>query len=376
MDNNNIRRNERNKNSAKGDSDSSCNRKEYVRKERKKTTKCEVRVRETHDETLDLRNSRPKTVKSSRISPGKSPGPPTFKREGALSKPIHYNRKFDVATNIIAERIVTQQLKLLQSKKSTATKQIPTASYVAVRINKLVAQRILDVNGTLPAKLQASAPKNEVKKKVTKVIMETSTLIGYSTSGKMSEYGSNSRCGSPLTPRKPSTSWGSDASIETNSGEGVFQLENASGERSLPRFLSSIDQIPRMTNVSIQVDLRREFCHSDTTQTDILTPMISIITRDTPECITENKKIQTDMRKQSDIQNSPIYRSEYTNTVSQYSSCDQPCQMFEYLSRSDMLCLDWINKNLFEVKMNLNNIVIDERIRELSEFGTRSTSIC
>lgn len=46
---------------------------------------------------------------------------------------------------------------------------------------------------------------------------------------------------------------------------------------------------------------------------------------------------------------------------------EQGTQMCEHITPSELFCIEWIHKNLFEVKMNPNTLVVDDKISNLSD---------
>jgi hypothetical protein len=46
---------------------------------------------------------------------------------------------------------------------------------------------------------------------------------------------------------------------------------------------------------------------------------------------------------------------------------EQATQMYEHITQSELFCIEWIHKNLFEVKLNPNTLVVDDKLRDLSE---------
>lgn len=46
---------------------------------------------------------------------------------------------------------------------------------------------------------------------------------------------------------------------------------------------------------------------------------------------------------------------------------EQATQMYEHITQSELWCIEWIHKNLFEVKLNPNTLVVDDKIRDASE---------
>lgn len=47
---------------------------------------------------------------------------------------------------------------------------------------------------------------------------------------------------------------------------------------------------------------------------------------------------------------------------------DKSTQMYEYLTESELYCVEWINRNLFEVFLNPYHLIPDERIKTASEM--------
>lgn len=46
---------------------------------------------------------------------------------------------------------------------------------------------------------------------------------------------------------------------------------------------------------------------------------------------------------------------------------NQATQMYEHITQSELYCIEWIHKNLFEVKLNPNTLVVGDRIKDVSE---------
>ncbi|EFA04480.1 hypothetical protein TcasGA2_TC014784 [Tribolium castaneum] len=46
---------------------------------------------------------------------------------------------------------------------------------------------------------------------------------------------------------------------------------------------------------------------------------------------------------------------------------DQATQMYEHITQSELFCIEWIHKNLFEVKLNPNTLVVDDKLKDISE---------
>ncbi|ERL92783.1 hypothetical protein D910_10091 [Dendroctonus ponderosae] len=53
---------------------------------------------------------------------------------------------------------------------------------------------------------------------------------------------------------------------------------------------------------------------------------------------------------------------------------EQSTQMYEHITENDLLCLEWINKNLFKVPINPHHLIVDEKLKESSEFTCFGTN--
>lgn len=51
-------------------------------------------------------------------------------------------------------------------------------------------------------------------------------------------------------------------------------------------------------------------------------------------------------------------------------------QMYEHVTFSDLLCVEWINKSLFNVAMNPANLIVDDKLRNASETTMVSSNSC
>lgn len=64
-----------------------------------------------------------------------------------------------------------------------------------------------------------------------------------------------------------------------------------------------------------------------------------------------------------------------TTRYGQYNNTNRATQMYEHITENDLLCMEWINKNLFRVPVNPNVIIVDEKVRDLSEMTCLGSSI-
>lgn len=84
--------------------------------------------------------------------------------------------------------------------------------------------------------------------------------------------------------------------------------------------------------------------------------------------------------------NIPIYKQGYeiARITRQSPSCaytlkdyvqkmNKSTQMFEHVTRNDLYTLQWIHDNLFEININPHTLIIDEKIKEVSEISDISS---
>lgn len=85
--------------------------------------------------------------------------------------------------------------------------------------------------------------------------------------------------------------------------------------------------------------------------------------------------------------NIPIYKQGYeiARITRQSPSCaytiknyvqkiNKSTQMFEHVTRNDLYTLQWIHDNLFQINLNPHTLIIDEKIKELSEISDVTSS--
>lgn len=70
-------------------------------------------------------------------------------------------------------------------------------------------------------------------------------------------------------------------------------------------------------------------------------------------------------------------KDQSVNTIryGQLNNRNQATQMYEHITENDLLCMEWINKNLFRVPVNPNVVIVDEKVRDLSEITCWGTNI-
>ncbi|XP_030745061.1 uncharacterized protein LOC115874110 [Sitophilus oryzae] len=92
-----------------------------------------------------------------------------------------------------------------------------------------------------------------------------------------------------------------------------------------------------------------------------------------------NKIVQTNRKTKCQESQSPhaFYENKYTNTTitALYPSRERHTQMYEHITQNDLVCLEWIDKNLFRISMDPNTMIVDERLKDNSEVACKGTSL-
>lgn len=68
-------------------------------------------------------------------------------------------------------------------------------------------------------------------------------------------------------------------------------------------------------------------------------------------------------------------QSVNTTRYGQFNHTNRATQMYEHITENDLLCMEWINKNFFRVPVNPNVVIVDEKVRDLSEMTCLGTNI-
>lgn len=287
---------------------------------------------------------------------------------------------FNKATEIIASRIVSKQLELGQKPVSASKKSVNFLNkpQIAVRLNNIMIQRILQVH--------TQDDKDKVKRAVDTVFSRidiqntdsstpTRTASFLSLTSKVSGASEirdfQTRTSKPII--KPSRITSRTSTTSEFKGTGKKQL-------TLPRFqLSSNFARTRMTmeNKSTQSTLGKEQLNSAVqTNFDQFVTISSV--QASPERNLAGKKLQTRLYKITDNETDPITNNsptKTTNTPVYYYApyVDRKTQFFDYMSESDLYCLEWFNKYLLPIDLSPCSVIIDKKIRDISEIGTKST---
>lgn len=99
-----------------------------------------------------------------------------------------------------------------------------------------------------------------------------------------------------------------------------------------------------------------------------------------------NTTVLTNQREAECCVNIPIYKKgcEIARLTRPSPSCEytirkyvqktnKSTQMFEHVTRNDLYTLQWIHDNLFEINLNPHTLIIDEKIKEVSEISDVSS---
>lgn len=281
---------------------------------------------------------------------------------------------FKATTEIIAKRIVKKQVELgkmgTPKRKSVNFCDKPQ---IAVKMNNVVVQRILRIQMQEEAKQEKSMDMLHFKPENTYTLSSTPTRTSsfQSISTLPSSVSSKQNF---VTPRSISrTSLSSSKSMRPSNVQTKKSLE-------LPRFQLSTNHGTRVKveNKGIQSNIVNDLAKTLGNQTHFEEFLKGSSVQVTHMSKMAGKKLQTRLYKKTDVETDPIaFRnpSKATNTNIYYngSRMDHHTQLFEFMSDGDMFCLEWINKHLFPVNLNPFSVIVDQKLRDASELGTKST---
>lgn len=330
-----------------------------------------------------------------------------------------FTEQFNTKTNIISERIVNKQLEL-QTIEKPPTKPKPTCKILPRNGEKIVIQKILEKEKelqqnrlpkktprTVKSKSETKISRNKVrnipntksdiesrsenKPKVqtakprfqlsTKPDNTSETRKGWDTfKPKTRKNANTTNTISRVTPNGRATNL-ENSSLETKksniSRSDARFSRTSSFDRCRPRFLLSTKLTKRcaVSHSSVQVTMKKSFTCIQT-QTENVTRLRSIPAQTRKKNITNAKKMQTRLCKTHTAETSPAFMenpSKCTGTPCDYYCTEHQTQMYEHLTTSDLVCLDWVNKHLFGVTVNPHKIIVGDKIREVSEMASKST---
>ncbi|XP_057670311.1 uncharacterized protein LOC130902302 [Diorhabda carinulata] len=228
------------------------------------------------------------------------------------------NSKKDISIDIVAQRILYKHSEIAENKKSVNSKLHIPHTKTSQELNDLIVRRILETDAKLNKKNTSSMFKvidknrsNEIemlsRSKPINLIENTDTLASSSTDKR-------NRIRILSTATQTLHDW---VNLETDSTQTETDLVN---ERN------------------IQVDWYNDY-----------------------------KNIQTSAETKN-METSPVIRKtscKFTNTDFYYPAVSESTQIFEYMSNSDLFCLEWVDKYLFNINLNIQTVVVDEKIRDI-----------
>lgn len=283
------------------------------------------------------------------------------------------DRDFKTTTELIAEKIVKKQLEYGGRRKKTVN--FLENPQLAVRLNNVVVQRILRIQ-TKETKKENPLRLLHHKSQSSQTDSSTPTKTG-SFSSASSKYSEIPELNDLLM--KQCSTPTSKISVASNvSSKRIKSQKKKTFER--PRFsLSTKDGARRLVeNKRVQAVLQPAYLSNFGVQTDF-SEFLTISTVQVeyqPSIAT--KKLQTRLYKKSDNETDPIHfcapsKSTNTHTYRYKPHVDRYTQFFEYMTESDVFCLDWINKYVFPVNVNPFSVIVDRKLRDVSEVCTKST---
>lgn len=70
-----------------------------------------------------------------------------------------------------------------------------------------------------------------------------------------------------------------------------------------------------------------------------------------------------------------VLQEDKSTTTPSGAHQEQFTQMYEHITENDLLCMEWINKNLFKVPVNPHHLIVDEKLKDSSEFTCFGTNM-
>lgn len=291
------------------------------------------------------------------------------------------DHRFGKTTEIVAQRIVKKQFeygRIGKTRRKTPL-NIPETPGIDVKINNVVVNRILNIQ----MKEFSGENVNQIKRQGFECGGSTSTSTNSDSflptrHRELPKYPANFNI-QTLESFK-GNSYGSTASTKFATAPNKSGKYRKSFE--LPKFKLAIKTERSRYNVvnkAIQATLN-DYCRSNfgvqTKQIDLV-KMTDVQTDIQPNLAA--KKLQTRLFKTIDEETDPElshFASKSTSTPCNFYFApytDRCTQFFDYMSDSEVFCLDWIKKYVFPIKLNPFSIVVDRKMRDVSELGTKST---
>lgn len=275
---------------------------------------------------------------------------------------------FKTTTELIARRIVNKQLEFRQISGQSKKERLQKPD-IAVKMNNVVVQRILHFHMKENKNRQAAESRSR-SSSPSRTTSAFSVASKHSTGSDCKNLRNNQQSVAPTTQ---------NTSCCQDPIEG--KLVRFKKPLELPRFqLSTNSGKTRalLENRATQVNLDQEYKTNTSVQTERNELVKYSSVQATPEPNLAGKKLQTRLFKQCDSETTPIFMrspEKSTNTQIQFYTpyVDRQTQFFEYISDSDLFCLDWINKHLFPIDLNQGALIVDKKLRDVSEVCTKST---
>ncbi|VEN57840.1 unnamed protein product [Callosobruchus maculatus] len=329
---------------------------------------------------------------------------------------------FDTATSIITERIISKQLELEREKRCTR-RLLQHQGRMPKKIDDVIVERILEKedelkNKKLPSITSSNATDFMNVKSVKFVEQDNSTM-----KGNEENQGTASNRMESVKPLKKATINVKDiananrkipqakASIpkmlvkarETGDAKNNALSKCSKLHKSLPNLTSDAmkksttnlkpTKIPKIVTLpkfilSSRPAGRVPVAHFGT-QDDIKSEQCSACTQIIPE--SDNFSVQTNITNETrdvSVQAEQeigvntegtntlpkINFSRYTSTVNQPDVVQQT-QMMEYMTGNDLYCLEWVRDYLFDINFDHRQIIVDDKLKEVSEVATRTSLI-
>lgn len=321
-------------------------------------------VKERYVELLDLRNITSQSLECIKQNSNKESTREYSRTTGRyLSNYQEFNRitgqslsrskkvKKSITTAIIAERIVNKNLEIQRDRKYGESKLY---NFPMDKINQMIAKRILETEDRISRENRILNQKSiRENQDVIKKLIKYLTKVTSSKSLQKLKV-----CKSTCIPDSFFTA--QNTSMIQKQQENLIVVNNLKGNND------TNEEISNITDSKSSVEEFKTIIN--------VTPISLIQPEDSGDkCLQTDAPILINKQIGAVVLNSNN-PTKFTNTEElYYPSQDRATQFYEYLTCSDLFCLEWVNKHLFEIHLNPHGIIIDEKIRAVSEIVNHSS---
>ncbi|CAH1960580.1 unnamed protein product [Acanthoscelides obtectus] len=354
-----------------------------------------IKVRE-YRSVLDLRNHSDREPPS---PPVNTPPTPTQRSSTTTEKTLTSKSKscmkittyactqntFDTATSIITERIISKQLELERNKQCTR-RLLQHQGKMPDKIDDVVVERILGKEEYPVPPKQIGSPKPKKKSTINikdimtankKISRVKANLLRFPVRKKCSEEAKSTELktiGRCNKPHKSMPELASDTKKKSTSSVGLVKNPVSI---TLPKFILSSRPTARVTvkHVATQDDIKNEACPACTQAVidlDDFSVQANILNQTSDLSVQADQQIDQNTQETNTVPVSSF--SRYTDTMRE-PDVVQHTQMMEYMTGNDLYCLEWVRDYLFDIKFDHRQIIVGDKLKEVSEVGTKATMI-